>query len=229
MTHDFQISYRPMNDYLLKTRKDIVADAIRASILRGTFKPGEKIDQQDIADQLEVSRSPVREAMRTLDAEGLITLIPNRGAVVTERSLRELEELYFTRRLLEGVAIERSVPNMDHAILKKLGSIIEQADETNDPEELLQLNNDFHMGTFNACYQPILLNYTQQLRDMVAPYNRLYLDQAGNKQQAWEDHRRIYAACLERDGRDARVATELHLDRVIADLTNNIKKQRIQV
>jgi DNA-binding GntR family transcriptional regulator len=218
-----------MNDYLLKTRKDLVAEAIRASILRGTFKPGEKIDQQDIADDLEVSRSPVREAMRTLDAEGLITLIPNRGAIVTERSLRELEELYFTRRLLEGAAIERSAPNMDDRTIATLADIVETADDTDDAEELLQLNNDFHMATFSAYRQPILLNYTQQLRNMVAPYNRLYLDQAGNKQQAWADHRRIFTACVERDGNAARAATEKHLDRVIADITNNIKEQRIQV
>jgi DNA-binding GntR family transcriptional regulator len=204
----------------------VVADAIRASILRGTFKPGEKLDQQVIADQLDVSRSPVREAMGTLESEGLITLIPNRGAVVTERSMRELEELYFTRRLLEGAAIERSAPNMDEARLKKLADILAKAEETEDAEELLLLNNDFHMTSFSAYSQPILLNYTQQLRNMVAPYNRLYLDQAGNKKRAWADHRQIYEACAQRDADAAKAATEGHLDRVIRDIINNIKGQR---
>ena len=218
-----------MSEFELKTRKDVVAEALRALILRGTYNPGEKLDQQEIADQLNVSRSPVREAMRTLDAEGLITLSPNRGAIVTERSLHELEELYFTRRLLEGAAIERSAPNMDDRIIAQLADIIEAADETDDAEELLQSNNDFHMATFSAFPQPILLNYTQQMRNMVAPYNRLYLDQAGNKQQAWSDHRKIYAACAQRDGKAAQAATEEHLDRVIADIAKNIKEQRVQV
>ena len=80
----------------LQTRKDVVATAIRDAVLRGQYRPGEKLDQQQIADELSVSRSPVREALRALDAEGLITLIPNRGAIVTERSMAELEELYFT-------------------------------------------------------------------------------------------------------------------------------------
>lgn len=218
-----------MDSLQLKTREDLVADAIRASILRGTFKPGEKLDQQDLADRLDVSRSPVREALRSLDAEGLITLIPNRGAVVTERSLGELEELYFTRRLLEGVAIERSAPRMDSATLRKLESILRRADETQNPEDLLLLNNEFHMTTFSCYTQPFVLNYTQQLRNMVAPYNRLYLDQSGNKTRAWSDHRRIYEACSQHDGAAARAATEQHLDRVINDITFRIKSQRIQV
>ncbi|MEX1143226.1 MAG: GntR family transcriptional regulator [Anaerolineales bacterium] len=217
-----------MDPVLLKTREDLVAAEIRAAILRGTFKPGEKLDQQDLADRLRVSRSPVREALRYLDAEGLITLIPNRGAVVTERSLSELEELYYTRRLLEGEAIERSAPRMEQSTLRKLEDILHKADATDNPEELLWLNNEFHMTTFSAYPQPFILIYTQQLRNMVAPYNRLYLDRAGNKVKAWSDHSRIYEACARHDGEAARAATEGHLDRVVQELSRQFNENRIR-
>jgi DNA-binding GntR family transcriptional regulator len=219
----------PVNKQRLLTRNDLVASEIRDSILRGRFRPGEKLDQQELADELGVSRSPVREALRVLDAEGLITLVPNKGAVVTERSLPELEELYFTRGLVEGAAIERSAPRMDEKTLWKLEDIIEAAERTDDYGELLLLNNDFHVLTYSRQEQPFLADYIQQLRNMAAPYNRLYLDSKGSREAAWNDHRRIYQACLQRDGQLAREELRRHLDRVIRKLASAIREQPVRL
>lgn len=205
-----------LNPQSLKPRGELIADAIRTSILRGHFSPGEKLDQQDIADELAVSRIPVREALRTLDAEGLVTLIPNRGAIVTERSKAELSELYFIRGLLEGAAAERATGEMDEDRLNKMGMIIAEAKETNELENLLALNNDFHMTLYSAYPQPKTIEFIQQLRNTVAPYNRIYLDLAGsNKAAAWDDHRRIYEACLAGDASLANAETKRHLDGVL--------------
>lgn len=210
----------------IRTRNDVVAAAVRDSILRGRFRPGEKLDQQQLADQLEVSRSPVREALRVLDAEGLITLIPNKGAVVTERSLLELEELYFTRGLVEGIAIERSAPHMDDRTLRRLEDILEAAERTDDYGELLMLNNDFHMLTYSRQEQPFLADYIQQLRNMAAPYNRLYLDSSGSREAAWDDHRRIYQACAAKDGARARREVERHLESVMRKIAQSDQEPR---
>jgi DNA-binding GntR family transcriptional regulator len=199
----------------LKTREDLVADAIRAAILRGTFKPGEKLDQQQVSDDLGVSRSPVREALRTLAAEGLVTLIPNRGAMVTERSLQELDELQFIRRMLEGAAARRAAPRMDDQRLESLAAMLERADQTNDVEDILALNNEFHATIYGAYPQPTLMSHIQQLRNKVAPYNRVYLEGAGNKELAWAGHRRIYEACVRRDGEQAEIETRRHLEEVV--------------
>ena len=178
-----------------KPRGDLIANAVRESILRGTFRPGDKLDQQEIADHFKVSRIPVREALRTLDAEGMVTMIPNRGAVVAERTKEELEELYFIRGVLEGAAVERAVPVMTGETFDQLASFITQARDTDDFEALLVLNNDFHIAMYTAYPQPILVNTIQQMRNVVAPYNRLYLDHAGNKEAAWADHQDIFDAC----------------------------------
>ena len=208
-----------MTDELkVTTRKDLAADRIRSRILRGVFKPGDKLDQVDLAEDLNVSRSPVREALRTLDAEGLVTSIPNKGTIVTERSLEELEELYYTRSLIEGIAIERAVPHLDKKILDKLDGIIYSATLSSDYEELLTLNNEFHMRIYRGYPQDFLSNYIQQLRNMAAPYNRLYLDSEGSIQLAWEDHRRIFDACVKRDAKKAKHETQFHLDRVCDSL-----------
>lgn len=198
----------------LRTREEIVADTIRAAILRGTFKPGEKLDQQELADSLGVSRSPIREALRTLAAEDLVTNMPHRGASVTERTQAELEELMFIRVLLEGAAAERAANVIDDSQLAKLAQILQQADCSADHKELLTLNNAFHTTIYESYPQPIIVKEIQQLRNKVAPYNRLYLGVEGRKAAAWADHRRIYEACVQRDGAAARCETEAHLHQV---------------
>jgi len=208
-----------MTDQLIvNTRKDLVADRIRNRILRGSFKPGDKLDQVLIAEELNVSRSPVREALRMLEAEGLITSSPNRGAVVTERSLDELKELYFTRSLVEGIAAERAAPHLSKKTLDRLDSILYAATLSSDYEELLTLNNEFHMLIYRSFSQTFISAYIQQLRNMAAPYNRLYLDTQGSIQQAWADHRKIFDACVKGDAKRAGLETQHHLDRVCESL-----------
>ncbi|HSG18564.1 MAG TPA: GntR family transcriptional regulator [Anaerolineae bacterium] len=187
---------------------------MRTAILRGTFKPGEKLDQQQISADLGVSPSPVRQALRTLAAEGLVTIIPNRGATVTERSIEELEELQFIRRMLEGAAARRGAPRMDDSRLESLAAILDKAEKTSDFEEILALNNEFHAAIYSAFPQPTLMRHIQQLRNRVAPYNRVYLESAGSKEVALAGHRRIYEACIRRDGKQAEEETSKHLEQV---------------
>jgi len=200
----------------LKPRGELIADAIRTSILRGYFRPGDKLDQQEIADELAVSHIPVREALRTLDAEGMVTIYPNKGAVVTERTVEELSELYFIRSVLEGAAAEKAAAYIDDTRIVRMNAIIETAKQTNELEQLLALNNDFHMMLYGAISQPLMIDLIQRFRNKVAPYNRIYLDLAGsNKAAAWDDHRRIYEACRAKDPGLAKVETQRHLDRVL--------------
>lgn len=198
----------------LKTREEIVADALRTAIIRGAFKPGEKLDQSDLAERLGVSRSPIREALRTLAAEELVTIVPHRGAVVTERTLAELEELLFIRMMLEGAAARRAAPLMTDEHLRLIEAILLRGEQSDDVEEVLGLNNEFHNLIYEAYGQPILIATIQQLRNKIAPYNRIYLDLDGRKQAAWQDHRIIYEACVSRDGHAAERETICHLEQV---------------
>lgn len=216
-----RFSLDPQN---LKPRGELIADAIRLSILQGHFRPGDKLDQQEIADELAVSRIPVREALRMLDAEGMITIIPNKGAIVTVRTLEELSELYYIRGVLEGSAAERAAGHMDEQRIESMKAIIKLAKQTNELNRLLKLNNDFHMLLYKAYPQPLTVNLIQQLRNKVAPYNRIYLDLAGsNKAAAWDDHRRIYEACRLRDPEQAKYETQRHLDRVLETIVSEME------
>lgn len=206
----------------MKTREELVTDALRNGILQGQFRPGDKLDQQELADQLGVSRSPVREALRTLVAEDLVTQYPHRGAIVTERSLTELEEILSIRSHLEGLAASRAAPMMDNDRLAMLDTIIKEADQISDMETVLGLNNDFHATVYGAFHQPHLIGLIQQLRNKVAPYNRIYLDLEGKKELAWEDHRKIYEACARRDSVAAETETRKHLEQVFGGILASI-------
>lgn len=204
----------PIHHDNLKTREEVVTDAIRHAILRGRFRPGDKLNQEDLAEELGVSRSPVREALRTLAAEELVTSYPHRGVVVTERSLSELQELLFIRILLEGSAARRAAPRMDETRLARLNAIIIEAEQSKDTEHVLGLNNVFHTTIYEAIEQPLMIDLIQKLRNKVAPYNRVYLDMVGQKERAWQDHRRIYEACVARNGEQAELETQRHLEQV---------------
>jgi len=213
-----------LNQNSMKTRQELGTDAIRAAILRGRFRPGERLDQTDLAEEFEVSRSPVREALRILTAEELVTHFRHRGTVVTERSADELRELLFMRKLLEGAAASRAVSAMTDATLGRLGDIISEAESSSDTQRVLGLNNTFHATIYSAYEQPHLMDEIQKLRNKVAPYNRLYLDTPGHKTNAWADHRRIYEACLARDPERAAEETRRHLDNVFDGILESVEE-----
>src|SRR5438874_5121119 len=96
-----------------RTMQQIVTEKLRGAILDGTFKPNERLNPADLAKVLVVSRIPTREALRTLEAEGLVTFYPHRGAVVSTMSPEEIEEVYEIRILLEISAAQRAVKRMD--------------------------------------------------------------------------------------------------------------------
>jgi DNA-binding GntR family transcriptional regulator len=214
-----------LNSERFKTREEVVTDAIRAAILRGQFRPGDKLDQQELADMLGVSRSPVREALRTLVAEDLATHYAHRGTVVTERSIDELKELLFIRTLLEGAAARQAAPHMDDARLNTLASIIAEAEVSTDMERVLALNNVFHTTVYAAIEQPHMINLIQSLRNKVAPYNRLYLELDDRKATAWHEHRRIYEACARGDGDAAEQETRHHLEQVFQGIVMALSRK----
>jgi DNA-binding GntR family transcriptional regulator len=209
---DFSDNWQASHE-LPKTREEVVAAQLRQAILHGHFKPGDKLDQADISERLRVSRSPVREALRTLAAEGLITMYPHRGAVVTELSAEEIKELHVIRGVLEGLAIQQAIPYLGKTHFEKLKGILEQADMTENHEQLQALNQAFHQTIYESFRQPQLIGMINHLRNKIAPYIRLYLD-AGRKQLAWADHRNIYEACCKQDAALAEALTKAHLEQV---------------
>jgi len=200
-----------------------VAGEIRQLILGGLLGPGQPVNQDEIAERLGVSRMPVREALRTLAVEGLVQFHPNRGAVVTELSRRDMEELYALRIMLEGPAARRSAENMTSEHLTGLQGLIKEMERLRDGPraEWAEVHYRFHLSFYEAAGMPRLGRLIAGLRNLVEPYSRIYIRLPERMRQAEREHRDLVAACRKRDGERAEKVLVEHLSspsRALLDL-----------
>lgn len=128
-----------------------ICRVLREAIIKGEFQPGERLIQDELAKSLGVSRMPIREAIKQLEAEGYVTLEPHKGAVVREFSLKELEELYFLRSKFETLAVKESLKFINSNIIQKLEKLIEEMDQTKEISKFVELNIMFHNLLIKDC------------------------------------------------------------------------------
>ena len=125
-----------------------IADSLRTAILDGSYQPGERIRQEDLATRSGASRIPVREALRMLDSEGLVTLIANSGAWVSKLTLDECVESYLIRERLEPLLLRRSMPRLDAATVDRLGRLADDMESKAGVEAFLRADREFHLSSY---------------------------------------------------------------------------------
>ncbi|MFZ3579356.1 GntR family transcriptional regulator [Virgibacillus sp. DJP39] len=132
-----------------------VTTKLREVILKGNFEEGDRLVQEEWATKLGVSRMPIREALRQLEVEGLVRMEPRRGAIVTPISISDIKEIYQLRAILEGEAVERSLPFLEQEDIKELELLYKEmiplGDNEKDVEEFMKLNADFHRILRHGC------------------------------------------------------------------------------
>jgi DNA-binding GntR family transcriptional regulator len=137
-----------------RTAKDYIYQQLTVAFLEGRFAPGERLLEKEISEWLDVSRTPVREALSSLEADGLVELIPHKGAVVRRLSAEDVRDQYIVRAALESLATELAVPHVDAARLKVLNAAkteFARAHGAGDVEEALAANKTMHMTLYQAC------------------------------------------------------------------------------
>ncbi|HEY0589252.1 MAG TPA: GntR family transcriptional regulator [Pseudoduganella sp.] len=167
--------------------------ALRADISCGKLAPGAVLRQAELAEQFGTSRIPVREALNSLQAEGLVQIEPNRGAYVTTLGADELHELFDLRVLLETDVLRRAVPLHTERTLRRLESVQHELDGETAPMEWLRLDRAFHDGLYGPSGRPRSLQMVASLR---ASVERFYLAQLGPdaRRPGWNDeHQRLIA------------------------------------
>ncbi len=197
------------------TVAQVAADALRARILDGTLAEGSNLRQDALAAELGISRIPLREAFRELEAEGLVTLLPRRGAVVSALSLDDIGELFDLRRLIEPDLLARAVPRLRPADLDEAERILdryEQALNRHDVHEWGDMNTRFHLALYAAAGRRRSLAIVQGLLANADRYTRLQLVLTAGTERARTEHRRLLDLCR---GGDAKAAADLlrqHID-----------------
>ena len=182
---------------------DAVFIKLKEQILNATLKPGQKLRQTELSKKYGVSRAPIRDALRKLEAEGLVTV--NRGsAVVSSIDLDQFLEIYRIREVLESLAARMVVLNISDESLMALTELekqMEQASRNGDLSLWLQLDHKFHNDSYRSCKSPILLKMIVGLWDSTYYVRRKYIALPRGTERAEQTHRAILEALARRDGK----------------------------
>lgn len=205
------------------TRRTVAAEAaeiLRQRILSGDLKSGQPIRQEQIAQELGVSRIPLREALKQLEAEGFVTIEPHKGAIVSTLSLTEVEELFELRIHLESWLLRDAIPRMREGDFAQLDAII---DESRVPDNLVHwgdINWRLHEAMYRPAGKPISLRFLKRIHDNLDRYLRLQITLTQDWDRAHRDHQQLIE--LSRAG-DAEAAVQV-LERHIRDTAKALAK-----
>jgi DNA-binding GntR family transcriptional regulator len=193
----------------------VVSRSIREAILNGRLKPGDRIRQEDIGRRLGTSRIPVREALRQLETEGLVSLVPHSGARVAVMDRDGFLELYRLREVVEPMAIRESASRLSDSQLAHLRELIEITEATaDDPLRWLEADRRFHLESYAAAPLPRVLSMIEGFWNQTQQYRRAYLQAVRpNMGIVIAEHRLILEALERRDPDDAASLQRVHIRR----------------
>ena len=197
-----------------QTVATLALEAIRKRILSGDYAEGKPLRQDAIATELGVSRIPVREALRQLESEGLVTLSPHVGAVVSTLSLEEIREIFELRSLIEVDLLRRAIPRTKAGDLQHAETMLSRYEEAFEQGEIAvwgTLNWEFHAALYAPARQPITLGIVQTLQNQSDRYFRMHLSQQISRERANEEHRAILKAVREEDVQYAGALLQAHI------------------
>jgi len=208
-----------------KSIPDIIAEELKEAILTGKFKEGQALRQEEIASMFDASLIPVREALRTLEVQGLVTFRNNKGASVTNLSMEEVKEIFEIRIMLECGAIEFATYNMKENEINKAEKILDRMDKERDGKLLSQLNWQFHSIIYAASGRKRLIEMISPLYTNVERYMMLYLSDMEYHSTSQSEHRAILEACKSKDGNLASDILKIHLGLASKNLIDYLKKR----
>lgn len=196
-----------------------VTNRLREAITAGVLRPGERLNQAELAERLGVSRMPVREALHRLHSEGLVTLQPYRGAVVAGVSRRELQEIYEMRVVLETLALRIGYREGRPVDVARAEAILHRLDAVTASEEWLELNTAFHGLLYEGAERPLLLESIDMLRTKSDRYLRLFAARRDRMAHAQEEHWAILHALRNEDVDTSAHLLQEHLQSTIKSLS----------
>jgi DNA-binding GntR family transcriptional regulator len=206
-----------------------VAEALRERILAGSYAEGENLRQDALATELGVSRIPIREAFRQLEAEGLVTLHAHRGAVVSALSLDEIAELFDLRALLEPDLLARAIPQMTEADLAAAGALLQTYEDSltgTDVHAWGEMNSQFHLTLYRPSGRTRSLGLVQSLLGNTDRYTRLQLVLTSGVERARAEHAQLLKLCRDRNAQEAGDLLRRHVQDAGADLLAFLRQHR---
>jgi len=217
-----------LNNY--KPLREVVFDVLRSSIASGALPPGERLMENQLAEQLRVSRTPVREAIRKLEQEGFVVMVPRRGTYVADISIRDISEVFEIRTALEvlaaGLAAERMTDN-DLEKLERLLVEIGQLIDRGDTAKLVEADCRFHDILYSATHNKTLANIINNLREKFTPFRTISYAYPGRAKPSLEEHRRLVEALAQRNSLLAQQLARKHMEKAEQTLLQHISERHL--
>ncbi|MBQ9122855.1 MAG: GntR family transcriptional regulator [Lachnospiraceae bacterium] len=209
--------------------RDVVFNTLRQAILTGELKPGERLMEIHLANRLGVSRTPIREAIRKLELEGLVTMIPRRGAEVAEITEKSLQDVLEVRRALDALSVELACDRISEAELEQLEiacKTFEEAIAGKDLKKIAHADVALHDIIVKATGNARLVQMVNNLSEQMYRYRFEYIKDESNHQRLIEEHRIIYESLKQKEKEVASQTAKLHIDNQEASVMAQIKRER---
>ncbi len=215
-----------MNEYL--PLRDVVFNTLRQAILKGELEPGERLMEIQLAERLGVSRTPIREAIRKLELEGLVLMIPRKGAEVAKISEKSLRDVLELRRSLEELAIELACQRMTEEEIDELEDaqrVFREAVDSKDVMLMAEADEKYHEIIYQGTKNSRLVQILNNLREQMYRYRLEYIKDADKRQILLIEHDNILKAVRNRKVAEAKAAMREHIDNQEITVSRNIKEK----
>jgi len=225
-----RVTLEPVQTREYSPIREEVFNMLRDAILSGKLRPGDRLVERELAEQLGVSRTPVREALRKLELENLVTHIPRRGVVVSEISRNDVIEIFNIRSCLEGLAANMAAQkisddNVDH--LRKCVEEMEIAAANGNREELNGLHNHFNQKILDIAGSPRLTQMINSLSDYISRFTKTGYAIPGRPSAANKEHEELVDALAEGNSQRAEEIAELHIKNSMSVVLRQYEKAKI--
>ncbi|HHW62093.1 MAG TPA: GntR family transcriptional regulator [Syntrophomonadaceae bacterium] len=217
----------PVNLDSYKPLRELVLESIRDAIIKGTLKPGERLMEIQLAEELGVSRTPVREALRKLELEGFIVMVPRKGAYVADLSVKDIADVFEIRIALEGLAAALAAERITDEELELMErSLIEKGEAivAGDLERLVQVDASFHETLYQASRNERLNAIINNLREQIQRFRSASLSYPGRNKKSLDEHRAILEALEARNVTLARQLAQEHIENAENVLIETLKQ-----
>jgi DNA-binding GntR family transcriptional regulator len=211
-----------------KPLRDLVFAAMREAILSGKLKPGERLMEVQLAEEMGVSRTPVREAIRKLELEGLVVMVPRKGAYVAGLTLKDVAEVFEIRSSLEGLAAALAADRITDEEVKTLDNILKEISEAvgrNDIDKVIEKDAEFHQILFSASRNNRLAQMINNLKEQIDRFRVQSFSNPVRLKSVLSEHKEIFDAIKQGDIENAEKLAKEHIYKVEYNVMNILRKQ----
>ena len=198
---------------------------LKTEIIKGSLKPGTKLSEGKIAKQMDVSRTPIREALRELAAEGFVKISPNQGVVVRNASIKDVQEVLQIRGVLEGLAARLAAKMINKEEIKELENYLKQMEYYTNKDDALafsEMDAEFHELILGICGNNRLIQIRKNLSDQAHRYRIRSLSIPGRLKYSLKEHREIVEALKRKDAEQADKLSQKHIENVLENILTHI-------